>query len=209
MSPTRTTARQRARKGDGDLLRDEILDAAERLLVDKGDADKVSVRAIAKAVGVTPTSLYLHFADKDELVFHVCCRRYEEFEAVLREAAEGHPSVSEALLAMGRAYVDHALANPEAYEVLFGVRADVVPDDVPQEELPGMQAFFQLVDTIRAGVDAGEFAVADPVAAAIGVWSTMHGLVMLLLRGHDDHVPVPDGIVESVGAQVLQGLLAR
>ncbi len=206
---TGTEARPRARKGEGDLLRQEILDGAEQLLVEKGDADAVSMRAIAKAVGVTPPSLYLHFADKDELLFHVCTRRYEEFDAVLGAASSGAANAADALLRMGRAYVAHGLANPVAYLVLFGVKSDVVPEGIAEEDLPGMQAFFRLVGVIEQGVTAGDFAADDPVAAAIGVWATMHGLVMMLLRGAGDHVPIPEDIVESVGRQALHGLLAR
>ncbi len=201
--------RTRARKGDGERLRVEILDAAEKLLVQKGDADAVSVRAIARAVGVTPPSLYLHFADKDELLFHVCSRRFEEFDEVLGAAADGATSHADALLQMGAAYVAHGLANPEAYLVLFGVKGDLVPDDIPEEELPGMQAFYRLVGIIDEGAKAGEFTVVDPVASAIGVWSTMHGLVMLLMHNDDGHLPIPDDIVALVGRQALQGLLAR
>ena len=64
-------ARVRARKGEGELLRDEIIAATEALLVRTGDASAVSVRAIADAVGVTPPSIYLHFADKSELLYAV------------------------------------------------------------------------------------------------------------------------------------------
>ena len=60
--------RTRARRGEGERLREEILDAAERLLIETGNRDAVSIRAVAEAVGVTPPSIYLHFADKTELL---------------------------------------------------------------------------------------------------------------------------------------------
>jgi AcrR family transcriptional regulator len=67
---TPAASRRRARKGEGELLREEILDAAEALLIEKGHPDAVSIRAVAARVGVSPPAIYLHFADKDELFYH-------------------------------------------------------------------------------------------------------------------------------------------
>src|ERR1700688_3883156 len=87
-SVTATPApRRRARRGEGDRLREEILAAAEQLLIDRGSEDAVSIRAIADAVGVTPPSIYLHFADKEELFVAVCDARFEELSRRSAEAA--------------------------------------------------------------------------------------------------------------------------
>ena len=51
------TTRSRARRGEGDLLREEILLAATRLLIETGNEDAMSIRAIADAVGVSPPSI--------------------------------------------------------------------------------------------------------------------------------------------------------
>src|SRR3978361_1444081 len=55
-------ARRRSRRGHGDELRDEVLSAVNRLLDDWGSDEKLTMRAVAHAVGVTPGSIYLHFA---------------------------------------------------------------------------------------------------------------------------------------------------
>jgi len=75
---TTLAPRRRARRGDGPLLREEIIAAAERLLLERGSEEAVSMRAIADAVGVTPPSIYLHFADKEELFVAVCDARFDE-----------------------------------------------------------------------------------------------------------------------------------
>ena len=69
--------RRRAPRGSGDQLRDEILDATTDLLLETGHAKAVSIRSVAKRVGVTPPSIYLHFADKDALLDAVCARYFE------------------------------------------------------------------------------------------------------------------------------------
>ena len=77
MTVTRTSAvkrRSRSRRGEGETLRADLLTATERLMIEAGSADAVSIRAIADAVGVTPPSIYLHFPDKDSLILAVCER---------------------------------------------------------------------------------------------------------------------------------------
>ena len=109
--------RSQAPRGSGDLLRDEILDAATDLLLETGHARSVSIRSVAQRVGVTPPSIYLHFADKDALLDAVCARYFEKLDLEMQRAAEEHTSPVDVLRAQGQAYVRFAIAN-----------AGVVPD---------------------------------------------------------------------------------
>ena len=120
--------RSRARRGEGDLLRDEILAATERLLFDAGDPEAVSIRAVARAVGVTPPAIYLHFADKTELIHQVCENHWDRLNADLRAAVGDVDDVMVWLETVGRAYIDWGLTHPEAYRILFmGRPQDVLP----------------------------------------------------------------------------------
>src|SRR5918911_1285314 len=85
-----TPARTPARRGEGDRLRREILDAAIALIADRGD-EAVSMRAIARAVGVTPPAVYLHFADKRELMFAVLEHVFADLARALAAADGGDP----------------------------------------------------------------------------------------------------------------------
>src|SRR5690348_11951499 len=85
-------ARTRAPKGHGDQLRDEILEAAEALLIETGSSEAVSIRAVADRVGVTPPSIYRHFEDKTELLVEVCRLEFTRmYEAIAEGAIEGDP----------------------------------------------------------------------------------------------------------------------
>jgi AcrR family transcriptional regulator len=64
-----TPTRNRNRRGQGELLRRDIIDAALRMLNELGDDEALSLRAVAREVGIAATSVYIHFADRDELVF--------------------------------------------------------------------------------------------------------------------------------------------
>src|SRR2546430_11150526 len=79
--------RGRARRGEGELLRGEILDAADELLRATGSEAAVSIDAVAKAVGCTPPAIYLHFADKRSLIREVCERHFGVFRETLNAAA--------------------------------------------------------------------------------------------------------------------------
>ncbi len=211
--------RPRARKGDGDRLRTEILDAVAELLVEKGHKDAVSIRAVAERVGVSPPAIYLHFADKDEL-FYQCCRAgFEELSRRLEEAARGGGSVLERLERMGRAYIDYALGRGPQYQVLMtGGEVGSIPPELMEDD-PGLQAFAVLVGTIHEGIETGEIRDdQDPVALAVAVWAAVHGAVMLLLAQREAEaadspvrlaMPATDAIVDAVVTMVQTGIAAR
>src|ERR1700691_1868216 len=107
--------RRRAPRGSGDLLRDEILDAATELLLDTGQAKAVSIRSVADRVGVTPPSIYLHFQDKDALLDAVCARYFEKLDEEMQRVSAVQSSTMELLRAQGLAYVRFATKNPQPY----------------------------------------------------------------------------------------------
>src|SRR6202051_1069704 len=115
--PTDSLRRRRAPRGSGDLLRAEILDAAAELLLETGHAKAVSIRSVAQRVGVTPPSIYLHFADKDTLLDAVCARYFEKLDEEMQRVAAGQPSMIDVLRAQGLAYVRFALKTPELYRI--------------------------------------------------------------------------------------------
>ena len=109
--------RRRAPRGSGEQLREEILDAATALLLETGHAKAVSIRSVAQRVGVTPPSIYLHFADKDALLDAVCARYFEKLDEEMQRVAADQQSTIDVLRAQGLAYVRFALKTPELYRI--------------------------------------------------------------------------------------------
>ncbi len=206
---TPATRRARARRGEGELLRNEILAAAERLLIQTGDEGAVSIRAIADAAGVTPPSIYLHFADKTELLGAVSEARFRDFDRHLAEASTGITDPLECLRAQGRAYIRFGLENPEHYRILFMTRT--APDGARREVdgLPGMTAFSRLVDDVARAMDAGVLVPGNPFLAATGLWTAVHGVTSLLIARPDFPWPDQDGLVDHVINVALGGLQPR
>src|SRR5438309_1238072 len=110
-------ARRRASRGSGEQLRAEIVTATKDLLARSGDLDSVSIRAVADAVGVTSPSIYLHFADKDELIEAVVGDVFAELDAAMLAAAKAEEKPLDRLCAYGVAYVQFALDHPEHYRI--------------------------------------------------------------------------------------------
>jgi AcrR family transcriptional regulator len=183
MTPSATSAGRRPRlpKGEGRQLRAEILDTTERLLLETGSARAVSIRAVADAVGVTPPSIYRHFADKTALIFDVCARHFTALENYVREACEGIEDPIERLVALGVAYIEFGVANPEPYRIMFMTRADVTPDVYQGAALAQSASFDKLMRCVQDCIEAGRFKpqYTDAYRLALGFWARVHGITSL------------------------------
>ncbi len=171
--------RRRARRGEGDRLREEILEAASALLMTTGDREAVSIRAVADTVGVTPPSIYLHFADKATLIQAVCERHFAELDRFIEAQVAGTDDPLEQLRIRGRAYIRFGLEHPEQYRILFMTRQE--PVEAPPEQLLKASGFNALMDNVVRATDAGAFAPADPLLVATGLWTVVHGITSLAI----------------------------
>jgi AcrR family transcriptional regulator len=198
-------ARPRSRRGEGETLRDDLLAATEQLMIETGSADGVSIRAIADAVGVTPPSIYLHFPDKESLILAICERHFETFDSAIEQAGTSTDDPVESLRRRGRAYVRFGLENPEPYRILFMTRTDGAQQrDVVVDA--GARAFQHLVDAVQRCIDAGAFRRVDPVLAATGVWTAVHGVTSLLISMPGFLGPDVDVLVDHVCDTQTRGL---
>jgi AcrR family transcriptional regulator len=181
--------RVRARRGEGEKLREQILEAASRLLVETGDEDAVSIRAVAEAVGVTPPSIYLHFADKTDLIFQVCQQHLERFHEHMRAAVEGVDDPVQWLETIGSAYIRWGLDNPEHYRILFMSKPTEVPDHVDKQDVIMSGVLGDVLAVAARAVDEGKL-TGDPALIGYGAWAAAHGLTSLLISCPD--MPWPD-----------------
>lgn len=200
--------RARARRGEGEKLREEILDAASRLLVETGDEDEVSIRAVADAVGVTPPSIYLHFEDKNELIFAICERYFDELDRLTNEAAAGSDDPIESIVLRGRAYIRFGLDNPEPYRVIFMRKATATPLPWQHEKLLSSSAFGHLLQDVTAAIEAGRIE-GDPMLVSVYLWSIVHGITSLLISKPNFPWPDLDRILDQVAGSAIAGVVPR
>jgi AcrR family transcriptional regulator len=189
------TRRQRSHRGSGEQLRAEIVAAAKALLADAASVDEVSIRAVADAVGVTPPSIYLHFADKNQLVAAVVIDVFTELDAALLADAEQATSPMERLRACGLAYVRFAVAHPEHYRI-----AVMDPCPTPDlDEVLASGAFVHFQATVEECMSAGIFAPGDPLPVTLDLWAAAHGIASLMIAKPF----LPWGDVDEVAGRVL------
>jgi AcrR family transcriptional regulator len=171
--------RTRNPRGQGERLRTSLMDAARELLLELGDQDKVSVRAVTARAGVSPNALYLHFADREELLSAVMLAGYKEMRTRLQAAASRHSDPIEQLRAFGLAYLEFAAERPGLYRVLFMTKLrEGVP--VPARGGPsgldeGVDIFNDFLEIVTRCLPQG----ADPFAQAAYLWAGFHGYVAL------------------------------
>jgi AcrR family transcriptional regulator len=192
--------RRRAPRGAGDQLRDEILDAATELLLETGDAKAVSIRCVAQRVGVTPPSIYLHFADKNALLDAVCVRYFEKLDDEMQAVASpAENSPVDVLRAQGLAYIRFALKTPELYRI-----ATMEPghEGSDVDMMLNSSAFVHLRAAVETLIVEGISPPGDPTTLALELWTAAHGVAALLIS----RPYLPWGDVEAFADRVLRAV---
>lgn len=158
-------------------LRAHILEAAAQLL-DRGGAEAVTMRAVAERIGYSATTIYLHFSDRDALLFAVLDEAFGEFRAAMAAAIASAGEPRGRIEAMGRAYVRYALDHPAQYQLMFVQRPDYLLAHGPEEEGARIESMGALAELV-ATAPAGRLGRARPEAAADALWAAMHGIAAL------------------------------
>jgi len=181
-------------------LRQRILDVAKALFLKDG-YDATSIRKIAEKIEFSPTTIYLYYKDKADIIYALHQEGFKLLSTQFLVLQHVHEPF-ERLKAMGRVYMSFALNNPDFYELMFIMKEpiDFVKNHCHDEEWQeGEQAFSALTMTVEHCKAAGYFAKFDTATFALNVWSLMHGLCSLKLQGHLDHmastkIALPEGV---------------
>jgi AcrR family transcriptional regulator len=185
------TTRTRNRRGEGTKLRAEILAAATRLLESSGSEEAVTLRAVARAVGIAPPSIYAHFPDREAIVDAVVDEVFREFGALLEAAVRADTDPVTRLRRGCAAYLEFAERHPNRYRLLFG-RAELIERGPERPVDPARAGSFQvLADSVQRCVDAGRSTSTDAFGDACAVWVALHGYATL--RTNLPSFPWPDG----------------
>ncbi|HWC36594.1 MAG TPA: TetR/AcrR family transcriptional regulator [Mycobacteriales bacterium] len=177
MNVAAAARRPRSQRGAGEQLRAEIVAAAKELLAAAASVDDVSIRAVADAVGVTPPSIYLHFADKNELIAAVVVDVFAELDAAMLEAGARADGPMAKLRDYGMAYVRFAIEHPEHYRI-----AVMDPCPCPDvDEVLASSAFVHFNQTVVECIEAGIFPAGDPLPITLDLWAAAHGIAALFI----------------------------
>ena len=193
-------------------LHQEILRAASVLLEDN-NIGSLSLRAVAKKVGVSHTAPYRHFKDKESLLAGITGLGYDELARELIEAVAAYPDDPAAQLQeAGHRYVKLALQCPQCTQLMF---SGILPcdDTYPELRASGDSAFNRLKGIIEQGQSRGVFKQGDVELLAVSAWSGIHGLTMLLIGGNLPEIlstPIDTRVLtDAIANTMLEGLKAN
>lgn len=172
--------RTRNRRGEGGRLRQDLIDAASRLLSEGASHETLSLRAVARAVGIATTSVYLHFPDKMSLLLAVYQGHFDDLAQRLEDAIARQPTPPGQLRAAALAYCRFAADQPEAYHVMFSaVGSTGRLAEIPPGQRPGYRVLQAVQQVIASGMQAGTTTAGDPLAITLCLWAALHGLITL------------------------------
>ncbi|WP_205625527.1 TetR/AcrR family transcriptional regulator [Actinomadura atramentaria] len=178
-------ARSRNRRGQGERLRAEIVDAALALLDELADDQALSMRAVARHVGIAATSVYLHFADRDALVL-AALERCQHDLLRAAEAAEDDAGDDPVARLRARTMLQGTWAYEHAglYKVLHESAVNR-SSEIPFRRRLGDGTTL----AVRRCMDAGRAPAGDAAEVALDLRSAVHGAVSLRLNIPDHPWP--------------------
>ena len=162
--------------------RTDILTRACELYLE-GGAEAVSMRRLARDLGVTAPALYRHYDSREAMLLDVVAEAYRRLSERLYGALSGR-TPAERLYLAGQAYLDFALDQPKYYEMLYTPAHTLGVDEFPEqvtEQVASVGRFFN--DRVRECIDAGLFQPLDPADVSCTLWAHAHGLISIYLRG--------------------------
>lgn len=193
--------------------RDKILDAARELFASEG-YDGVSMRQVAEKIEYSPTAIYVHFADKNELFRELCHQDYARLAEIFK-SSEMPTEAIERLRQTGRIYAEFGIRNPNHYRFMF--MTPHPPHDFDEEDRemhgnPEKDAYAFLKWGVQQAIDAGCFRteLCDAEMISQTLWSGVHGVLSLqIAKCKDPWVdwrPIADR-VEMMLDLMLRGLI--
>jgi AcrR family transcriptional regulator len=177
-SVTQASPRKPYRRGEGGRLRADIIAAAAALMEETGSEQSVTLREVARRIGIAAPSIYEHFPSREAIVYAVIDDCFAQLRAALEQAINGGQDPLRRLRAGCAAYLRFASERPGQYRVLFG-RYQHLGDRPPSRGLTRAEAFSLLVNAVRECVSAGEIVSDDPEADAVALWAALHGYATL------------------------------
>jgi AcrR family transcriptional regulator len=168
-------------------FRRRLCAVAEKLFAERG-LHAVTMRELARELGVSAMTPYRYFQDKDEILAAVRAAAFERFAKALEHAAKAKGNAAARANAVGRAYLDFAFKQPNAYKLMFDVN-QTASGRFPDLDRAGQRARRTMSGYMKDLVAEG-YLSGDPEILGQIFWATVHGLVMLQLTGRLE--PKPD-----------------
>lgn len=199
------TKERRAREKE--QLRQQILVAARELFVNEG-YEKVSMRKIANKIEYSPTTIYLYFKDKADLLNSLCQETLLNLLNTLEQLKKDKSDPIETLRKSGRAYVEFGLKYPQDYKLTFVIRPQFQKGLGLEEGSVGEKVFNYLREMVSECVQQKRFRQMDVETTGQVLWSAVHGVTLLLIDFPDFPWTEKDELIDTVIHTTIEGLKA-
>lgn len=198
---TRKPPRARNRRGEGGRLREDIVAAAVELLDESGDERAITLRSVARRVGIAAPSIYPHFPDQPAIMLAVVQGEFAGLEKDLRAAVDAAgDDPRDRLYAACTAYLDFARLHPERYRTMFGgLWLPTLGDSsLTHGDLAalGSETMQLLVGLFGDCVAAGQATSTDVPSDTVALWLGLHGLAHQ--RAVSQAFPWPEDIADRI-----------
>ena len=183
-----------------------LLEHAERALEARG-AGELSLRGLAREIGVSHAAPRRHFPDKQALLDALAERGFERLGAALAEAVGSAGAAFEARLrALATAYVGFAVRSPALLDLMYATKHDPAASDRLRQL--AQTAFAVPLGVIAEGQATGAVVAGDPERVGAAAWATIHGIASMAAGGMID-AGQTDGVVAEVVDRAVLGLRPR
>ncbi|CAH0990471.1 hypothetical protein SIN8267_00563 [Sinobacterium norvegicum] len=190
-------------------LRESLINLGIAHLDEKG-AENISLRALAREIGVSQTAPYRHFEDKNQLLSAIAINGFDIMAHSISDAiTDLDDQPPKYLKAMARSYILFSLENTEVFKLMFG---PILGDRKSYPELlaAGQRSFKLIEKSLQTGVDTGIFSIEDITITANSVWASIHG-VASLMQDRFDRFPDASGDkqIDSMFDILLNGICSK
>ncbi|MDQ3180867.1 MAG: TetR/AcrR family transcriptional regulator [Acidobacteriota bacterium] len=191
---------------DKENLRQEIMDAAREMFVAEGYAS-VSMRKIADKIGYSPTTIYLYFKDKTDLVHQICEQTFAHLANNIKAIQQLSDNPLEKLRSGLREYIHFGLKHPSQYEIVF---ITPLPIDVEKEfeETNGKIAFDTMRVVVAECISENLLKHKDVELISQTLWAGIHGITSLLIQHGGFPFVEREKLVDSVIDTLISGMKA-
>ncbi len=180
-------------------LRSTLIEQGLALLETSAQGE-LSLRELARQVGVSANAAYRHFANKEALLVALAAEGFRRLNAAQVQAAMSSPDTEKAFRQSGRAYVQFAQDNPALFRLMF---SRLTSGNTTEELSEASQTSFRTLQAAVSAVTGVPIDDQQTTVIAMGAWSLVHGLSHLVLDGQlDDHADQADDLIDKVMGMV-------
>lgn len=189
-------------------LKDRILETTRELLLRDGYRN-LSLRKIARKIGVSATSIYLHFESKDDLIHTLMEQAIDRLNDQLEEKANLEKDPIQKLEDLAHVYVRFALDNPREYQIIFLFSSDEITR-YPVQKFRKARRGYELVNSVlEEGVRQGLIDEEQPRLAAYTFWAQLHGVMSVVLSKRLDTRIDQKEFIEQAIEHIIHGYQLR